>query len=728
MRLFEAAAAAAARSPRRRSAARSAYDEYYEVPVPPRPAPVLMPATLLEEALAQLPLSDVERGAAARAAGAARGGGPGLPSWVSRLVQLRALAKAQVPLTWAGLDDVLPPGFNPNRGGVPGADDAPRPPPSHGVVDLVGTESPWHAAADGAPLATCPLFPPTPTAPMSLVVQASQWAHLLGFDGVWARTGIRGADALAAAVCDRLCVGPRGALDLDRTLVRMLAKVDGMPAMVSVVAGGVLPPPTRPLPRHLLCAPVPPPPPARPVRRRVARWPHAPDPVTGAVVARMALPPRAHGSGGGGDGGMHNRMVGDGGGEEDDGGGAGVLVRAAAETPFRGFLFGPACGLSAGEIAGGLLSDGVALTVFVPGLGNALFACAMPAPLLRVLGTLLGDASLTAPAARGELISALVGALRVVRFGRGAAVGLFQRPMAPLLDAAAAAAGVAAAAAAAARVRLLTAGVAARAASAAARVRDAPVIGSTAHLERRALLAYHAAFDLRVRCVRERNSPWLYVHIAAWRGMWAAERNSAAVRPFLTASRAALNDVARSFARFDADASGTMDASELQAFLFELGHSYSRGEVQAMVEELDTDHSGDISLQEFAVWWLCGEHAAAARGPVTLQMLNASLRMKRGVRDAVVFVDEKRNPPTPEQLERRRARGSYASRAAAATGGARPLVVHRYPAVADSGGGGGGGDGDDDGGVIDVDALREGAGAVEELPVPTDAAAEGSGK
>jgi len=57
------------------------------------------------------------------------------------------------------------------------------------------------------------------------------------------------------------------------------------------------------------------------------------------------------------------------------------------------------------------------------------------------------------------------------------------------------------------------------------------------------------------------------------------------------------------FKKFDADASGAIDAAEFQALCFGLGYALSPSEVAMAVKTLDLDGSGQIDEKEFVEWW-----------------------------------------------------------------------------------------------------------------------------
>lgn len=68
--------------------------------------------------------------------------------------------------------------------------------------------------------------------------------------------------------------------------------------------------------------------------------------------------------------------------------------------------------------------------------------------------------------------------------------------------------------------------------------------------------------------------------------------------------KAAQEDAGRKiFADMDKDGSGGLDARELKALLSSLGRKVTKKQVAASHAEMDLNGDGDISLDEFIVWW-----------------------------------------------------------------------------------------------------------------------------
>ena len=59
------------------------------------------------------------------------------------------------------------------------------------------------------------------------------------------------------------------------------------------------------------------------------------------------------------------------------------------------------------------------------------------------------------------------------------------------------------------------------------------------------------------------------------------------------------------FAVFDADGSGSISRSELKKLMKNLGQSLSDAELDAMMDEVDTDGNGEIDFEEFKTMMVC---------------------------------------------------------------------------------------------------------------------------
>lgn len=57
------------------------------------------------------------------------------------------------------------------------------------------------------------------------------------------------------------------------------------------------------------------------------------------------------------------------------------------------------------------------------------------------------------------------------------------------------------------------------------------------------------------------------------------------------------------FARFDVDASNSIDASEFKELIESLGASFTDDEIDDVISLLDTDRNGTIDMDEFLAWW-----------------------------------------------------------------------------------------------------------------------------
>lgn len=84
------------------------------------------------------------------------------------------------------------------------------------------------------------------------------------------------------------------------------------------------------------------------------------------------------------------------------------------------------------------------------------------------------------------------------------------------------------------------------------------------------------------------------------RGLFFIMRGAVSVlgtKPTLTAAQRA--GIKRKFDSFDADGSGSIDASELREAMLMLGLELSKREAKRMINEIDADGSGQIEFEEF---------------------------------------------------------------------------------------------------------------------------------
>ncbi|CAJ1378213.1 unnamed protein product [Effrenium voratum] len=96
--------------------------------------------------------------------------------------------------------------------------------------------------------------------------------------------------------------------------------------------------------------------------------------------------------------------------------------------------------------------------------------------------------------------------------------------------------------------------------------------------------------------------------LALMKDLKASERWKA----LLSFSQAQIEDYRDAFALFDKDQSGGIDPSELRALLKLVGHSPSKDELDAMIQELDKNESGAIEFNEFLYLMTKRERGSAA--------------------------------------------------------------------------------------------------------------------
>lgn len=81
--------------------------------------------------------------------------------------------------------------------------------------------------------------------------------------------------------------------------------------------------------------------------------------------------------------------------------------------------------------------------------------------------------------------------------------------------------------------------------------------------------------------------------------LWWLRRVSTAPNPLKQAEAIARN----TFQQFDADASGYLSISELTSLLHTLGADFTETEMAMALDEMDSDHTGVIEMNEFISWW-----------------------------------------------------------------------------------------------------------------------------
>ena len=99
------------------------------------------------------------------------------------------------------------------------------------------------------------------------------------------------------------------------------------------------------------------------------------------------------------------------------------------------------------------------------------------------------------------------------------------------------------------------------------------------------------------------------------RGLFFIMRGAVLVlgtKPTLTAAQRA--GIKRKFDSFDADGSGSIDASELREAMM-LGLELSKREAKRMINEIDADGSGRLSLRSSSCCWITTASARCSAWP-----------------------------------------------------------------------------------------------------------------
>ncbi len=146
---------------------------------------------------------------------------------------------------------------------------------------------------------------------------------------------------------------------------------------------------------------------------------------------------------------------------------------------------------------------------------------------------------------------------------------------------------------------------------------------------------WRKALELVRRRVGERAADRLFAHRERDERelMHGAERESLAVRAYLSAAPEVLDELHEAFDEFDDDGSGTLDAHEFQDLLFQCGEAVGKEEAARAFASVAGQHAGAAATFEaFAVWWLCAQHGSSAMGGMRMRLLRAKLQMRKGAR------------------------------------------------------------------------------------------------
>jgi len=86
--------------------------------------------------------------------------------------------------------------------------------------------------------------------------------------------------------------------------------------------------------------------------------------------------------------------------------------------------------------------------------------------------------------------------------------------------------------------------------------------------------------------------------------VFASRSSSTKLHEIRTSAKAMLDaDWESTFKKFDQNSDGHLDHTELQTMAAEFGSMLSINEVQVVINFLDTNNDGKVSIDEFKVWW-----------------------------------------------------------------------------------------------------------------------------
>ncbi len=115
-------------------------------------------------------------------------------------------------------------------------------------------------------------------------------------------------------------------------------------------------------------------------------------------------------------------------------------------------------------------------------------------------------------------------------------------------------------------------------------------------------------------------------------------------------------ECAAAFALFDADGDGAIGAEEVQMLAAQLGLSLTDGNLQAVMTEIDSDGSAEITLDEFTEWWTKTQLTTTKAGDALLMLKEQARSMLHKER---IYSGEKQHI-TNKQIEAMLARASIA--------------------------------------------------------------------
>lgn len=93
----------------------------------------------------------------------------------------------------------------------------------------------------------------------------------------------------------------------------------------------------------------------------------------------------------------------------------------------------------------------------------------------------------------------------------------------------------------------------------------------------------------------------------------AANKKKKMARKKMSKEERRVDEVREVFELYDVDGSGAIDAEELRAIMNELAIPLTDAELNAALDEMDEDGSGEVEFDEFLGWYMAGEEEAAEK-------------------------------------------------------------------------------------------------------------------
>ena len=127
----------------------------------------------------------------------------------------------------------------------------------------------------------------------------------------------------------------------------------------------------------------------------------------------------------------------------------------------------------------------------------------------------------------------------------------------------------------------------------------------------------------------------LVATVREWQCMHKEDVIATQLRTFLTCDSSTLNEIRLAFEVFDLDGNGTINATEFQALVFELGEVMTERELAEAMKKIDLDGNGVVQFHEFAVWWVEKPISSSESNDSNRRMLELKLKMLKRAKNVM---------------------------------------------------------------------------------------------